>query len=301
MAVNAAQALTPDEFARTWEPSAASTAAAFGAFTFQTASGGDEVEAQAQVTDHMVGLHVAGTHRIERKAEGRVATGVSGPGAIVITPANLLVGWAATGWSSSRHILLYIPPAFVARIVSERWDRDARGVEIVPRFLARDGVIQALLWSMEVELRGGSPWGTLYADGASEFLAEHLVHRHSSLARSPPLVRGGLSPRHRKRVLDYLHDNLAGVITLRQLADLVDLSPRHFERAFRQTVGVPVHRYVVDRRVDAASALLLARPELATEAVATQVGFANSSHLSRHFRPRMGCSPTSFRRLHAPS
>src|SRR6185503_15038156 len=110
-----AQALTPDEFARTWQPRAASTAAAFGAFTLQTASGGDEVEAQAQVTDHMVGVQVAGTDRIERKAEGRVATGVSGPGAIVITPANLLVGWSATGRSSTKHILLCIPPAFVAR------------------------------------------------------------------------------------------------------------------------------------------------------------------------------------------
>jgi AraC family transcriptional regulator len=296
-----ARALRPDEFASTWQPHATSTSASFGAFTLQTACGGKEVEAKAELSDHMLGVQVAGTHRIERTAEGRTLAGVSAPGTIVITPANLLVGWAATGWSSSRHILLYVPAGFIARVVAERWNREPRSVEILPRFLARDGVIEAVLCAMEFELRNGSPWGSLYAESASEFIAEHLVHKHSSLAPRPALVRGGLSQRHLKLVLDYIHDNLADAITLRTMADLVGVSPRHFERAFRQAMGVPVHKYVVYRRLDAARALLLAQPALSIEAVAAQLGFANSSHLSRHFRRRTGCSPTMFRRMNAPS
>jgi hypothetical protein len=110
-------------------------------------------------------------------------------------------------------------------------------------------VAEGVLRSLAVEAQNGSPSGRLYADSACEFLAHHVIRRYSALQGSPPRTRGGLAGRRLRIVTDYIHDNLAHAITLRQLAQLAGVSPRHFERAFRQAVGEPPHAYLTERRV----------------------------------------------------
>src|SRR5258706_601112 len=84
---------------------------------------------------------------------------------------------------------------------------------------------------------------------------------------------------------------------LRQLGELAGISTRHFERAFRQAIGVPPHAYVVRKRVARAQNLLLSEPGLTIDEIAVRAGFSSSSHLSSTFRRQTGSSPTAFRRL----
>jgi methylphosphotriester-DNA--protein-cysteine methyltransferase len=53
----------------------------------------------------------------------------------------------------------------------------------------------------------------------------------------------------RDAVVDYIEENLGQPIALRRLAALAGVSARHFERAFRQAVGLPHHAYVLEKRV----------------------------------------------------
>jgi AraC family transcriptional regulator len=85
-----------------------------------------------------------------------------------------------------------------------------------------------------------------------------------------------------------------------QLAQLAGVSARHLERAFRQSVGVPVHAYVLRRRISLAQELLLKQPALSIDEISTKTGFSSSTHLATVFKRQVGCSPTAFRRLHAP-
>jgi hypothetical protein len=52
---------------------------------------------------------------------------------------------------------------------------DPRSVEIVPQFLVRDSVIEAVVTQLAVEVGNDSPSGLLYAESACEFLAHHLI------------------------------------------------------------------------------------------------------------------------------
>jgi AraC family transcriptional regulator len=114
---------------------------------------------------------------------------------------------------------------------------------------------------------------------------------------TPPLQpSGGLSGRRLKAVLDFIEENLQRRMTLRHLAERSGVSIRHFERAFRQSIGVPPHRYVLERRI-AAAQNLLRRTHLTIDEIAAQAGFDSSSHLALTFRRRFGCSPAAFRRL----
>ena len=53
--------------------------------------------------------------------------------------------------------------------------------------------------------------------------------------------RGGLAPWQVRRTTEYLRDNLARDVTLSELAAVAKLSPFHFARAFKASLGMPPH------------------------------------------------------------
>jgi AraC family transcriptional regulator len=266
--------------------------------TFSLLVADTPLHATASFAETALGLYVSGRHRIRRELGRRSVEGWSDPGTINLTPPGLEAKWEAR--ASSRAAVLFVPQAFLARVISEHWEADPRNVEIIPQFLVRDALIEALVRQLMVEGRNGSPSGRLYAESACEFLAHHLIHSYSSLSVHPPQHSGGLSGRRRRAVLDYIEDSLEQPIALRQLAQLAGVSARHLERAFRQSVGVPVHAYVLRRRISLAQELLLKQPALSIDEISTKTGFSSSTHLATVFKRQVGCSPTAFRRLHAP-
>jgi AraC family transcriptional regulator len=253
-------------------------------------------EASGTFTETVLGLYTAGRHRVRRRQGSRVVEGWSDPGSINLSPANYSASWEADG--SSHAIVVFVGDSLLSRVTLENWGVDPSRIEIVPEFLVRDPVIESVVTQLAVEARSGSPSGLLYAESACEFLAYHLIQRHSTVSKTPARTFGGL-PVHRLRVVkDYIEANLGIPITLYKLANLACVSVRHFERAFRQSTGVPPHRYVLERRLCAARDLLLSHPELNIEMVARQLGFSSSSHFCSTFMRRIGCSPKTFRRMH---
>lgn len=71
-------------------------------------------------------------------------------------------------------------------------------------------------------------------------------------------------------------------------------SPTHLIRSFSRTFGLPPHRYLISRRVDAARRHLL--DGMPPSQVAATVGFCDQSHLHRHFTPLVGTTPGRFQR-----
>ena len=246
--------------------------------------------------DLAIGLFTSGRHRIRRRIGSRLVEGWSDPGTINLTPSNIDVTWEAD--AASRAVVLLIPDAFLARVIEEDCEATPRGVEILPHFLARDPLMEALANRLAFEAQHGSPAGSLYAESACEFLAQHIIHAYSSLSKPAPRQAGGLGHRL-KVVVDYIEANLAKKIILQELVVLAGVSARHFERAFRQSMGLPAHAYVLRRRVFAARDLLVSRPTLTIEQIAAQVGFSSASHLASAFRRHTGYPPVVFRRMHA--
>ncbi|MDM0066292.1 AraC family transcriptional regulator [Variovorax sp. J31P207] len=109
--------------------------------------------------------------------------------------------------------------------------------------------------------------------------------------------RGGIAPSALHRVREHIDQNLCEHIDVAQLAALTGLSACHFSRAFKQSVGVPPHRYVLSRRVQAAAALIRSTDRPMSD-IALEVGFFDQSHFTRVFTAHMGESPRRFRYLH---
>jgi transcriptional regulator of acetoin/glycerol metabolism len=107
--------------------------------------------------------------------------------------------------------------------------------------------------------------------------------------------RGGLPPGALKRVQQYVEDHLAERVSTERLAAIAGLSVFHFARAFKQSQGMTPHSYLLHRRIMRAQELLGATKSTLSE-IALVSGFADQSHLARHFRERVGVSPAIFRR-----
>ena len=95
-----------------------------------------------------------------------------------------------------------------------------------------------------------------------------------------------------RRLRALLDDRLFDAFTIAEAAVLLGANPSHLVRAFSQSYGIPPHRYVTGRRVDAARRLLLEGRSAAESAAA--VGFHDQAHMSRHFRRTLGVTPGSF-------
>jgi AraC-like DNA-binding protein len=69
-------------------------------------------------------------------------------------------------------------------------------------------------------------------------------------------------------------------------------------RLFRERTGLPPHAFQVAHRVRRARRLLEAGAPIA--AAAAEAGFADQSHLHRHFRRSLGLTPRQYQRRFRP-
>ncbi|WP_214405439.1 AraC family transcriptional regulator [Pseudonocardia lacus] len=91
---------------------------------------------------------------------------------------------------------------------------------------------------------------------------------------------------------DLLDAHLVEGITLREAARTLHAHPASLVRHFGSAFGLPPHRYLIGRRVEAARRRLLAGEAAADVAVA--VGFHDQAHLHRHFTRLVGATPGAF-------
>jgi len=140
---------------------------------------------------------------------------------------------------------------------------------------------------------------------SSELYVDHLVFAaHAYIARTyggikiaPSIVRGGLAPWQLHRATEILKANLDGQIALSQVARECKLSVSHFVRAFKQTIGEPPYRWLLQQRIDAAKELLL-HSGLPMVEIALKCVFADQACFIRAFRKLLDTTPGEWRRIH---
>ena len=141
----------------------------------------------------------------------------------------------------------------------------------------------------------GEPTPTGYGDALGVVLAHELawLQRREAPAERPS--RGGLAGWQARNVRDYIEAHLAEPISLADLAAAAKLSPSHLSRAFKQSYGMPPHRFHLGRRVERAK-LLLAEGELSVTSIAHELGFSDASAFAVTFRKFTGRTPTEYQR-----
>jgi AraC family transcriptional regulator len=166
---------------------------------------------------------------------------------------------------------------------------------ISPRLFFFDQAIWDTTLKLKAEVGNSDPGSRQYAEALSLVLMHELNRLERTTSAAARTLRGGLPAWQRKRVVEFIEGHLAEEISLATLAELVNLSLFHFARAFKQSFGVPPHRYHSARRMDRARSLLQ-RPSLSVTQIGVQTGFRETSSFTRAFRRFTGLTPTEYRR-----
>ena len=94
------------------------------------------------------------------------------------------------------------------------------------------------------------------------------------------------------QVREYLDLHFREHVTLDDLARMVRCTPNYLNGLFQQMIGSPIHRYILDRRLELAEKLL-GRGKPVKEA-AFEAGFKDPLYFSRVFRRRRGLAPSRY-------
>ena len=126
-------------------------------------------------------------------------------------------------------------------------------------------------------------------------MASHVAHAYGGVRARHVHRRGGLASWQLKRAMELMSESLTQGSALSRLAEECGLSTRHFARAFRQSTGVPPHRWLLRHRVQRAKDMLRTQA-LPLAEVSQRCGFADQSHFTRVFSRQVGMSPGKWRR-----
>jgi AraC family transcriptional regulator len=157
-----------------------------------------------------------------------------------------------------------------------------------------DPRLGALLAAVNAERAAGFPSGRLFLDCIEQALAIALVNNYAVRRPSPRIHRGGLTPARLRKVVELVHAEMEGDLSLEELADAAGLSIAHFSEMFRESTGQSPHQFVLHRRVDRAKEMLRAAKMRVLD-VAVACGFKTQQHFARVFRQLCGASPTEYR------
>ena len=132
----------------------------------------------------------------------------------------------------------------------------------------------------------------LYCEVLLEAMLTRIIIRHTTVTSGRMPYREILTPAKLQSLVAFINENLSSPLRFGELAAAAALSQAHLARSFRNATGIPLHRYVLHRRLERARSLL-SHTGARVRTVAVQCGFADAPHLSKAYRNAYGITPAS--------
>jgi AraC family transcriptional regulator len=212
------------------------------------------------------------------------------PGDVAVIPPQ--VTHKVSSSQESEFIALCLDPKFVLNVAMESVHPDA--LEIIPHFSKPDPLIYQIGLALKSALQSNKSASRLYAESMATALSAHLLQHYSAPKHTLREYEGGLPKYKLQRVIEFIIDNLADNLMLGMMAQEVGMSQYHFARLFKQSTGLSPYQYVIHCRIERAKMLIL-QSKLKISEVASQVGFADQSQFTRHFKRLLGVTPKEIR------
>jgi len=212
-----------------------------------------------------------------------------GPGEGWINPAGHSFSLRVRGANPHAYVRISIDPVRFDRLVSMNQD-NAAPVALRRVYGIGGSQMEHIVGALANEASDGTPNGLTFVDMLTTALGLQLVQQAGVAAAAPARMRGGLAPAVRRRVLALMDARPDTHLTIDDLAREAGLSPAHFARAFKESVGRAPHQHLMALRLERARRLLDA-PDAALSDVAQRTGFADQAHFTRFFKRQYGMTP----------
>jgi AraC family transcriptional regulator len=197
-------------------------------------------------------------------------------------------------------LMFYLPRTALDAVVNEAGGPRIGDLRGQPGVGINDPIVRHLLSALNPATAKTRDAHALFFDYVLSALSTHVAQVYGGMHGGRGLPRGGLAPWQERRAKELMSAALNEEIPLSRMAAECGLSVRHFARAFRQSTGVPPHRWLLKHRLDQARTLMVNR-ELSLADIAISCGFADQSHFTRVFTAMVGTSPGAWRRIDSAS
>jgi AraC family transcriptional regulator len=243
------------------------------------------------VDDPLIVLHLDGPVTVNCRVHKGENSRLIPPGGMVMMPGAMDFNVRLEASVQTLH--LYLRRSLVEEVAQSILPGDPVRLELLPRFGECDTLIESLMFEVRDAL-SDDPSAPPYVDYFGRAIAARLIRAHSS---SSPVPRAplGIGRLHLSKAIDFMQASLEESIDLPAIAAVTGLSPSHFARQFRTTIGVAPHQYLMRLRIDRAKRLLRETNTHLVD-IALGCGFANQEHLSRIFKRSCGIAPAAYRR-----
>jgi AraC family transcriptional regulator len=191
----------------------------------------------------------------------------------------------------------YLSRSLLNRVASDNGIAPHGGLAEV--FFVEDLVVAQLTRSILLPVKRGEPLDRLALDQIAMLLGAHVLQRYCGAASLPNSAQPGLQAWQKLRAEEMLRAQLAGSITIKEIATACSLSPSHFARRFRTSFGQSVHQYLIRIRLERAKTLLTeSRTPLAE--IAELSGFCDQAAFTRAFSRIERMTPSRWRKRNNP-
>jgi AraC family transcriptional regulator len=236
---------------------------------------------------HRLGVHFGRAVNADCQCDGRHSRRIQKHGDIDVVPAGL-EGW----WEDDADctiLRLGVGPELLSTAATAM-GRDPATVSLVPKFQLRDARIESIAWAIKAELEATVPSDKLYAETLALALAVRMLENENPSGGDKAATIRTLSALQRRRLAEFIEAHIDQSLSLADLAMVAGLSLSHLKPLFRATFGMPMHRYVLTRRVERAKLMLLS-DDIPLSQVALETGFSHQSHMAHWMRRILGITP----------
>ena len=192
-------------------------------------------------------------------------------------------------------LVFYLPRATLDAIADEADAPRIRDLSYKPGAGINDVTIATLGRLLLPALSHPDQANPLFVDHVLLAVGVHIAQTYGGMRPMSRPLRGGLAPWQERRAKEILLANIKGSVALKEVARECGISVDYFSHAFRRTLGVAPHKWLIEQRV-ALSKEKLRDDGLSLSDVAAECGFSDQSHLTRAFRQTVGVSPGAWRR-----
>lgn len=234
--------------------------------------------------EYLIGVITGGVHSVWCRGERHSVP----PGTLIsMRPGDVHHGNAAVeaGWLQR---MFYVDENTMAEILADRQDTSSASLPDFERCNRYDAMLAARLERIHDMVHASRL--TLSRDAAWVAFADVVT----VLAGGAPGDgdRSTLSDNRARKLVDYLHAHVEEDVSLDVLSSLAGLRRRQTIDLFKRQTGLPPHAYHIGLKVRLVQDRL--REKHSPAAAAMEAGFADQSHMARHFTAIVGMTPAAY-------
>ncbi len=251
-------------------------------------------------SEHIIGLVVGGTHGSKISYQGHKWQSYT------FRKGSMLLGGAYSNnyiWRNNTcldsakltFLLVHLSPQLLTQVGNELLDIDPAQISLRRAFNFRDPLLEQLILGMKAELTNPGYFDKVYWQTATQLLSVHLLKYHCKDNYRVPEYQEKLALSRLRPVIEYIQAHPSGDLSLAFMAELAGMTPFHFSHAFKKTLGIAPHQYIISQRIEKAKALLK-NSHWPIKTIALEMGYKDASKFSLMFKRKVGLKPSDYRK-----